>query len=139
MFFRTNYVNGNYNGLYEEWYDSGQRYKKYNSIDDKLCGQFEEWHINGQLHIKCTYVNDKICGSYESWHADGKQKMKYDTLNNVSERQIISGETQLIFSDQITFFMTYLCDKFIEKIEINNVSKVIITIISYIIQLNDSQ
>lgn len=45
------------NGLFQSWYDNGQKEFEVTYKDGKYHGHFQKWNMNGQLIVKSEYVN----------------------------------------------------------------------------------
>ena len=73
------------NGLYQVWYDNGQKLMECTYINGKLEGLYQRWHNNGQKWVECTHVNDILEGLYIIWFANGQKQTEYTYVNG--ERQ----------------------------------------------------
>jgi len=58
--FRANYKDGEYDGLFEEFYENGQLKIRVNYIDGKEDGLYEEFDIDGNLTETETYRNGEL-------------------------------------------------------------------------------
>ena len=61
-------------GLYQEWYNSGQMKYTRNYKNGQRHGLWEEWYENGQKKYKSNYKNNKYHGFCEEWHENGQKK-----------------------------------------------------------------
>jgi antitoxin component YwqK of YwqJK toxin-antitoxin module len=52
-----NYVNSKLDGLYQLWYDNGQKALESNYVNGVKDGLCQEWYSNGQKASENTYVN----------------------------------------------------------------------------------
>jgi len=80
---RFNYKNNKLNGLYEEWYENGQRSKRCNYKNNKLHGLYEFWYLNGQLAEKYLYKKDRKHGLFEQWYSSGQLWTKINYKNDI--------------------------------------------------------
>jgi antitoxin component YwqK of YwqJK toxin-antitoxin module len=62
------------NGLYQSWYEDGQKHVEATCVDGKLNGLYQSWYEDGQKLMETTYVDGKKHGAYQSWHYNGKKK-----------------------------------------------------------------
>lgn len=60
LMFRANYKDGEYDGLFEEFYENGQLKIRVNYIDGKEDGLYEEFDIDGNLTETETYRNGEL-------------------------------------------------------------------------------
>ena len=61
------------NGLYEAWYDNGQKCEEVNYVDNEYNGLYRTWHSNGQKEAEIKYVNGKEEGLSEFWYDNGQK------------------------------------------------------------------
>ena len=66
------------NGIYEAWYDNGQKWIECSYVDGKICGLLQAWYENGQKWEEYSYVDGKMHGLYQQWNMDGT-KIKEET------------------------------------------------------------
>jgi antitoxin component YwqK of YwqJK toxin-antitoxin module len=67
---------GEFDGLYEEYYRNGQLERKRTIKDGKYDGPYELYQENGQLESKATYKDGRWDGPYESYHENGQLERK---------------------------------------------------------------
>ena len=48
------------NGLYQKWYDNGQRAEECTYKNGLRNGLYRRWHVNGQRAEECMYENGKV-------------------------------------------------------------------------------
>ncbi len=60
------------NGIFEEWYETGQLYIKCIYKGGLKNGLYEQWYDDGQKRVECTFVNDRIEGEYKCWYYNGQ-------------------------------------------------------------------
>ena len=65
------YTSGEKEGLYQAFFDNGQKRGKCHYRDGKLDGIYQEWNDNGEIGIECHYLNDKYDGLYKEWDIEG--------------------------------------------------------------------
>lgn len=82
------------NGLYEAWYDNGQKWREYNYVNGKIEGLYQEWHTYGQIARKFTYMNDLLHGLDEEWYESGQKMREYNYVNGK-----VDGVAQLWYND----------------------------------------
>ena len=68
------YVNGKKNGLYREWFKTGQLKEKSNFLNGVHNGDSYNWHSNGQLSKKCKIYSYGYEGSLTYWDENGNVK-----------------------------------------------------------------
>ena len=73
------------NGLYQSWYDNGQKSIECSYVNGNIEGLYQTWHENGQKWLECTYVNGNIEGLYQTWHENGKKWKECTFANNKIE------------------------------------------------------
>ena len=71
LFWHVFYVNGKREGLYEEWYESGQLKERGNYHNDRRHGVYERWYGDGQPCTRGNFKNGNREGLYEAWCGDG--------------------------------------------------------------------
>ena len=71
------------NGLYNEWYDNGQKTVEYNYINGKIEGFAQTWHPNGIKLSENSCVNGKIEGIYKQWDDKGVKTEECNYVNGV--------------------------------------------------------
>ena len=77
---QCNYHSNTKQGLYQTWYENGQRDSRCNFVDGRFHGQREEWYSNGQISERSHWIQGNIegngkgqmHGSYKGWDKDGK-------------------------------------------------------------------
>jgi uncharacterized protein (TIGR02145 family) len=62
------------NGLYTEWYKTGNKQSEYTYKDDKKDGSFITWNKSGQKELEGTYKDDKLDGIITEWYKNGRKK-----------------------------------------------------------------
>lgn len=65
-------INGDLDGIYEEWYDNEQLYKKANYKSGKLIGDYIEYHRNGKVKITEKFDNGLNIDVTNIYYDDGK-------------------------------------------------------------------
>jgi len=68
------YVNGQRHGLRETWFGNGQKSEELEYVYGKMYGLYRSWYENGQKDVETTFVDGQRHGLYQSWHENG-QKM----------------------------------------------------------------
>jgi len=76
---RINYQNGKKHGLYENWYHNGQKFEQINYRNGEKHGLCESWYENGQKQLQFNRENNKLHGLYESWYQNGQ---KFEQINH---------------------------------------------------------
>ena len=66
-------VNGERDGLYQSWYSNGQKFTECTYVNGWIDGLYQRWHENGDKRVECTYVNEKLEGLYQSWYENGEK------------------------------------------------------------------
>jgi Family of unknown function (DUF5758)/MORN repeat variant len=61
------------NGLYQSWYNNGQKYEEVIYKDGKMEGLYQKWHENGQKYEEVMYKDGKSNGLYQSWYRNGQK------------------------------------------------------------------
>jgi hypothetical protein len=69
------------NGLYQTWYDNGQKELECTYVNGRLDGLYQLWYENGQKELECTYVNGRTDGLYQEWFINGKLYNKRTYVN----------------------------------------------------------
>ena len=69
---KTNYKNGEIEGLDRSWYRNSQLQKETNHKNGKREGLHRSWYKNGQLKEQTNHKNGKREGLHRSWHENGK-------------------------------------------------------------------
>jgi antitoxin component YwqK of YwqJK toxin-antitoxin module len=64
--------NGQRQGEYSKWYETGQLREHCYYVDGKRHGEYKWWYENGQLWEHCYYVDDNLHGEYKAWYSDGQ-------------------------------------------------------------------
>lgn len=59
-----------------EFFESGQKYKEYYLVGDKLDGDYKEWSDNGQLVVSYHYKEGVFDGDQMEFHTNGKMKLR---------------------------------------------------------------
>jgi antitoxin component YwqK of YwqJK toxin-antitoxin module len=89
------YLNGKKNGLYREWFKTGQLKHKGNYINGKDEGEFFWWYENGQLSWKGKRLRGKNIGLWRGWHENGnimsEDHFENNLYNGVSKRYFENG------------------------------------------------
>ncbi len=70
------FQNGKSNGLYIEWYESGQNEEKGTMRNGTKDGRWTFWYENGQKEREGTYKNGERNGLWTEWYTDGAEKSK---------------------------------------------------------------
>ena len=65
------YIKGRVNGIYKDWYKTGQLYCKLYMINGINSGEAIYWHENGQVEISGEYSNGQKIGTWNKWDSDG--------------------------------------------------------------------
>ena len=52
---KSNCIDGKLNGLYQEYYENGNKKIECNYIDNILNGLYQEYYENGNKKIECNY------------------------------------------------------------------------------------
>ena len=73
---KISYKNGQKNGKFTGYYESGQKKHIRTYKDDKLEGKFADYTESGQILRKQNYVNDLLDGSSKEWYLNGEVKVK---------------------------------------------------------------
>ncbi len=58
-------------GLWEEWYDNGQKREESNYLDGVLNGLWTRWWDNGKKESEGNFKNGKKNGKWTTWFNDG--------------------------------------------------------------------
>lgn len=69
---RCCYVNGDKQGLWEEWYSNGQLQSRYYYDKGQMHGLCEYFYDNGQPKSKGYYEEDNKHGVWNIWHINGQ-------------------------------------------------------------------
>jgi antitoxin component YwqK of YwqJK toxin-antitoxin module len=64
------------NGLYKEWYETGQLYEEYTRIDGKRNGLYKVWYENGQLKEECSFKNGLVDSLWKVWYENGQLEIE---------------------------------------------------------------
>lgn len=62
------------NGVYQEWWPTGQIKIRANYKNNVKNGLYEEYYESGQIKIRTNFEDDKIVGHYEEWWPNGQYK-----------------------------------------------------------------
>jgi antitoxin component YwqK of YwqJK toxin-antitoxin module len=93
---KCNYKNGKLDGLFEEWYENGQLWIRQSFKNNNLEGLSEVWYDNGQLDYKANYKNGNYDGLFEEWYDDGKLYIKCiykdRKLDGLYEEYFLNGQ-----------------------------------------------
>lgn len=73
---RCNFIDGNLDGPYIEWYQDGELKERCTYKNGKLDETFEAWYPNGQLKERKYYIDCKLNGLHEKWYDDGQDKSR---------------------------------------------------------------
>lgn len=65
--------NGTKDGRWTYWYENGQKYEEGTYKDDKKEGLWTRWYKNGQKYEKGTYKDGKRDGKWTSWFENGQK------------------------------------------------------------------
>ena len=57
---RANYLDGQKHGLYQKWFQNGRRAKEYNYVDGLKHGLCRQWLYDGTLFLSHNYVDGTI-------------------------------------------------------------------------------
>jgi len=68
-----NYRDGNREGLFQSWYDNGKIIEECHYLDNKREGLYQCWWKNGQKMIECYYQDGKEDGVYQKWYDNGQK------------------------------------------------------------------
>ena len=72
-----------FEGLYQEWYPSGNLKQETNYVSGKRNGMNREWFETGKLKSEMTYVDNVLTGHFRSWYETGKIREKKQYLKGV--------------------------------------------------------
>ncbi|MFC1584821.1 toxin-antitoxin system YwqK family antitoxin [Fibrobacterota bacterium] len=61
-------------GVYEEFYESGQAKSIVNYVDNKEHGVYRSYHENGKMESEIYFLEGLMDGSYKEWYDNGKKK-----------------------------------------------------------------
>jgi antitoxin component YwqK of YwqJK toxin-antitoxin module len=75
-------VNGQYSGLYRDWYSNGKCATLQNFVNGILNGEQKVWHKNGQLKSIKKFENGNMHGEQNEWDENGKHVMSVLYQNN---------------------------------------------------------
>ena len=75
-FVEVTYVDGKRQGLCVRWYDNGQKEMEANYVDGKFHGLVQHWYPNGQKETEETYVDGDLHGFYQEWHSNGQKEVE---------------------------------------------------------------
>ena len=92
-----NYIDDKREGLYKEWFSSGQKRIETYYTNDKLEGPLTEYSLHGYKIVECNYSKGKKEGLYKRWHDGGEQLL---TECNYSENNL-HGEYKEYSNDGI--------------------------------------
>lgn len=95
-------INGQKEGLYTIYYNTGELLQVYSYVDDKMHGEYKSYYksqSNSQPYEICTYINDKRHGLYTLYgtdgniirtveYVDGKRHGLYKEYNNGELKEI---------------------------------------------------
>jgi antitoxin component YwqK of YwqJK toxin-antitoxin module len=59
------------NGMYQRWYDNGEKYEEVMYKDGKKDGLYQSWHENGQKCSEIMFKGGVEDGLYKQWHKYG--------------------------------------------------------------------
>lgn len=123
-----NFVNGELDGAFKEYYDfgpissegkakkgklngwlvnffpSGDTLNAYNYKDGLINGKFLEYHDNGKLAVKGQYVKGEKDGAWEEYYRDGRLMSKYTYNNGKLEGLYVAFES---YSEDTSFIANY--------------------------------
>ena len=57
-------------GIYQEWYDNGQKEVECTYKDINLDGLFQSWFDNGQKRVECHFRDGEEEGLYQIWYRE---------------------------------------------------------------------
>lgn len=87
------------NGVYREFYESGQQFVDGQYVDGDPTGEWTYWHPNGELAKKVTYEQGQPNGTIEAFRADGtleaRRNFKIGKRDGVWEDFAADGKTRL--------------------------------------------
>lgn len=69
------------NGLYETYYENGQKEITCTFLDKKIIGKFELWYKNGQKNLECTFINETTSNIFEPFHTEYYQNTRSFGIN----------------------------------------------------------
>ena len=69
-----NITDGMKDGLWTEWYESGNKLTEVNYKAGKMDGIATLWHENGQKQSESNYKDGKLDGVWTDWNEDGQKK-----------------------------------------------------------------
>jgi len=70
------YKNGKKDGVWTEWFVSGQKKSVTSYKEGTVNGKWIEWHTDGQKWIEASFVDGRADGLAKSWYADGTKKFE---------------------------------------------------------------
>ena len=67
------YINDKLNGIYKRWGENGNILIESNYSDGKKNGLYINWWFSGnnKKYIECSYLNDILHQEYKKWNSDG--------------------------------------------------------------------
>jgi len=74
--YRTNYKDGEEDGLQKGWYENGQLQYRHIYKDDEEDGLWEGWYANGQPQYRTNYKDGEEDGLWEGWYANGQPQYR---------------------------------------------------------------
>lgn len=82
----TEWLNGKLNGIWREFYPSGNKKSEISYLDGKRQGNSRIYFESGQTQIEGLYDNDQCAGTWKFYNPEGKIKLKLEykegTLQN---------------------------------------------------------
>jgi antitoxin component YwqK of YwqJK toxin-antitoxin module len=79
------YVDGKRNGLYQGWYSNGQKWDEYVYVDGVKHGLYQNWYENGQICQEVTFVDGNRHGLFQRWGEDGTKLEEATYVNGVRQ------------------------------------------------------
>ncbi len=76
---------GEKDGLYQEWYEDGQKCEECYYKEGKQEGLHQSWWPNGKIHIINNYKEGKREGIYQEWRLDGTKWSETNYKNDMRE------------------------------------------------------
>ena len=89
-------INNKKNGIYKQYYQTGQLQEERNYVDDVLHGSYITYAINGNITSEYIYNNGKIHGIFKKW-SDGKYHPNTTYEEYTYCEEIKNGPYKLLF------------------------------------------
>jgi antitoxin component YwqK of YwqJK toxin-antitoxin module len=79
---KCNYINGDKEGLYIEYYKNGDIKFETNYVKDKMNGFYREYYNDNRIKIITFYKDNLLNGHYEEFYNSGKKYIDCHYINN---------------------------------------------------------